>query len=466
MSLDTKYRPTRYEDVLGQEGSVRILRGYVRSGAGFHQSYLFAGPWGSGKTTLGRILARALLCESPADGAPCDRCSSCLSILEGGTSENFVEIDAATNSGKDSIRKIVEETTYSSFSGKQRIYLFDESHRLSTDALDALLKPMEECVPGSQDKTLICIFCTTEPERMRATILSRCAPAFTIRPVSPAEIGKRLAQVCEKESIPYQADALELIGELSECHIRDALKAVEGVSNLGEVNRGNVASYLHLNTHELALEVLGSIAEDLPLALKKASELLVSSNPSTVYERLANSAMMAFQVSIGLASAPSFLDLKKVQELGKKAGPRLLSYVERFSSRPGHPSSAMLLCDVALLHQEVNAPPPVVYVAGSVPSEIPSKTSKESGTVEDEERGRPKLVDDVYVHPRAIKAPNELSEASPKPKPSPTPALQPLEFFRLVKLRAEELKAETNGRSGQNDLGNLGANQGRGAESH
>ena len=137
MSLDTKYRPRTYSDVLGQRETVTILKQYVSSGAGFHQSYLFAGPFGSGKTTLARVLARALLCSSPVEGEPCDRCTSCTSILNGGTSPDFFEIDAATNSGKESVRRIVDEIQYSTFSGKRKLYLLDESHRLSTDAPQA-----------------------------------------------------------------------------------------------------------------------------------------------------------------------------------------------------------------------------------------------------------------------------------------------------------------------------------------
>lgn len=143
MALDTRYRPIKYADVLGQESSVDVLRQFVLDGRGFHQSYVFCGQHGSGKTTLGRILARALLCEAPVNGEPCDACTSCTSILERGTSECFVELDAATKSGKGDVTKITEEVTYSTFSGKRRIYLFDEAHQLSKQALDALLKPME-----------------------------------------------------------------------------------------------------------------------------------------------------------------------------------------------------------------------------------------------------------------------------------------------------------------------------------
>ena len=125
MSLDTKYRPRTYADVLGQEATIEICKEYVRSGHGFQQSYVFAGAHGGGKTTLGRILARALLCENPKEGEPCDECYSCKSMLED-RSESFLEVDAATNSGKEDVRRITEEAKFGTFSGKRKIYLFDE----------------------------------------------------------------------------------------------------------------------------------------------------------------------------------------------------------------------------------------------------------------------------------------------------------------------------------------------------
>lgn len=132
MGLDVKYRPRRYGEVLGQDDTVRILRSFVFKGIGFHQSYLFHGPYGSGKTTLGRILARALLCSDPVEGEPCDKCLSCRALLEGGTVEGYVEVDAATHSGKDQIRKIVATIQFSTFSGTRRIYLFDECFAAET----------------------------------------------------------------------------------------------------------------------------------------------------------------------------------------------------------------------------------------------------------------------------------------------------------------------------------------------
>jgi DNA polymerase-3 subunit gamma/tau len=125
VSLDTKYRPLRYSDVLGQEATIAVCKEYVRQGHGFRQSYVFAGGHGGGKTTLGRILARALLCEAPVEGEPCDQCLSCTSMLAD-KSEGFIEVDAATNSGKDHVRRITEEAQFGTYSGQRRLYLFDE----------------------------------------------------------------------------------------------------------------------------------------------------------------------------------------------------------------------------------------------------------------------------------------------------------------------------------------------------
>jgi len=350
VALDTRYRPTQFDDVIGQDASVKVLRQFVRSGTGFHQSYVFCGFHGSGKTTMGRILARALLCDAPVDGDPCDKCTSCTSILERGTAECFTEFDAATNSGKDDIRAIVETLNYDTFSGKRRIYLMDEAHRLSKDALDALLKPMEDTVQGSEDKMLVCIFCTTEPERMRSTIFSRCAPAFVIRRVTPERIADRLAHVCEKEGIPYEREALILIAEATECHIRDGLKSLEGVWMLGGATVDNVRSYLRLNVNSFYLDILQGLGTDLPKVLETAEQVMQSVSPATAYERLAEAAMLAYRVSMNAARPPSYWSREALDRVAAQHGDHLVGFAETFAARPGNPVAATLSCDLAVLH--------------------------------------------------------------------------------------------------------------------
>lgn len=350
MALDTKYRPRRFEDLLGQANTIKVLRQFVESGAGFHQSYLFCGGHGSGKTTMGRILARALLCENPKGGDPCDQCTNCVSMLERGSSECFTEFDAATNSSKEDIKRLTEAVHFDTFSGKRRIYLIDESHRLSPAALDALLKPMEDTAPGTQDKLLVCIFCTTEPEKMKATIFSRCAPAFVIQNVTPTVIAERLAYVCDQEQIPYEKDALVVIGEVSECHIRDALKSVEGVSMLGGVTMANVQAYLRLNANKLYLKILYLLGRDLAAAIQTVEAVQEVVSPTTAYERMADLAILAYRVHLGVGRIPSYWPEKAVRALGEAHGAFLLKIASLFSSRPSHPTYAMLTCDLAQLH--------------------------------------------------------------------------------------------------------------------
>ena len=380
MSLDTKYRPLRYGDVLGQDATKTILRRFVAEGKGFEQSYLFAGAHGCGKTTLGRILARALLCDAPKDGDPCDECPSCKTILDGGSAETFCEVDAATNSGKAEIQKIIDEIQYATFSGKRRIYLFDESHQLSTSALDALLKPLEENAVGSSDKRLVCIFCTTEPEGMRDTILSRCAPAFVIRSLPPTVIAGRLAEICKAENIEFEEDQLPIIAGMTECHIRDAIKAVEGVRMLGTVNAENVSAYLNLDINGLYLEVLEKLADDLPGALVAAQKLDERASPATSYKRLADAAMMAFQVYLGARKPESYWDTARVKGLAAK-GDALLGYASRFSTRPARPTTSMLLCDIATLHHLGGAMNQTAGLAVVVQAELPASGGTPEGVV-------------------------------------------------------------------------------------
>lgn len=347
MSLDTKYRPRSYSDVLGQKVAIKTLKGFVQKDAGWRQSYLFAGPFGSGKTTLGRILARALLCDSPIDGEPCDECDSCLSMLNG-SSPNFTEVDAATNSGKADIKKILEELEYSSFSGKKKLYLFDESHQLSPSALDALLKPMEENSKGSLDKKLVCIFATTEPEKMRATVLSRCAPAFIIHHVDSEEIADRLEWVCEKEGYTYERDALVLISDMSEGHIRDALKSVEGVAlgNGGHIGVDSVRSYLHVDRNDNICKILISD----PSECMDLVEDLVSRSPiGVLYDRLLTACMYSIEIGLGISNKkiPPYWDKEILTQAWSKYGNELLSFADQISSRPSkNLSSSMFKCDI------------------------------------------------------------------------------------------------------------------------
>lgn len=461
MSLDTKNRPLIFDDVLGQDATIRVLRRFIATGRGFQQSYLFAGPFGSGKTTLGRILARGLLCGQPtSNGDPCDSCPSCRSILDLGTSMDFVEVDAATNSGKAEIQKIVDEIQYDTFSGRRRIFLFDESHQLSTSALDALLKPLEENAAGSTDKRLVCIFCTTEPEKMRATILSRCAPAFIIHPVAPAVIADRLALICTKEGISYDLDMLAVIAEMTECHIRDAIKAIEGVSMLGPVNKDNVVAYLRLDLNAAYLDILEFLGQDLGVAMASARKILERASPASCYERLADMAMTIYQVFIGVSRAPAYMDKTRIESIGRVQQHNLLGFASRFASRPGRPTEAMLLCDLGSMHYaggQIQGHTTIVVSPTPIPANgVPNVAgiAAESPKNSDTSAGSIQYSGPATVQPdrRAIKnRSGAITTASPRVAGSSELDLE--EFCRLLGMHVRELDQIDGGPTRRIDVG-------------
>lgn len=349
MALDTKYRPRTYGDVLGQEATVAILRQYVQEGRGFHQSYVFCGQHGSGKTTTARILVRALLCTSPQEGDPCDTCHSCKTLLAGDPHECFEELDAASKSGKGDLSRIVEDISYSTFSGRRRIYLIDESHRLSKQALDILLKPMEDCVPGSEEKQLVLLFCTTDPGKMSSTIFSRCAPAFEIKSVPPEVIGQRLAWVSEREGIRFDPEVMTVLAEVSDSHIRDALKLLEGISMLGPVTKESVSKYLRFDANNMALTLLEAMGTDLPRCIEIAEVVAREVSPTAAYSRVAEAALAAYKIHLGVGKPPSQWDAGRLEALAGR-GPHLLAIASKFAAPPHRPSSHSLALDSGEMH--------------------------------------------------------------------------------------------------------------------
>jgi len=343
MSFDTKYRPKTYQDLIGQEPIVQVLKGVVANGKGWTSSYVFSGGYGTGKTTTARILARALLCESPINGEACDKCYSCISMLEG-TSDSYIEVDSATNSGKEDLKKVLEEIDYTTFSGRRRLYCFDEAHALSTQSLDLLLKSLEDNRPNSLEKKLVCIFCTTEIQKLRQTILSR-AMSFIIKPASDEQIANRLVYVCDKEGITYEYDALKLIANITEFHIRDALKGVEGISSgfNKHIDMKAVRSYLHIDRNDLLASVLNADARQ---ASELLSKILESTPVGVAYDRLIEASMLALNIGLGMTNIPPYWNMDILRQAWLKNGNTLLQLADELASKPIRPTNAMLICDI------------------------------------------------------------------------------------------------------------------------
>ena len=218
-ALYRTYRPQLFRDVVGQEVVVKTLQNAIANNKISH-AYLFAGPRGTGKTTVARIFAKTLNCENPVLQEPCDKCRSCLEIADG-ISPDVIEIDAASNNGVDEIRDIREKAKFLPSGTKYKIYIIDEVHMLSTGAFNALLKTLEE--PPSH---VVFILATTEVQKIPSTIASRCQ-RFEFKALTVSEISKKLRLVCSEENVEITEEALTSIAESAEGALRDALSVLD-----------------------------------------------------------------------------------------------------------------------------------------------------------------------------------------------------------------------------------------------
>ncbi len=253
MALYRKFRPDTYEDVKGQEAIVTTLKNQIKSGRIGH-AYLFCGTRGTGKTTIAKIMAKAVNCENPVDGNPCGECPMCQRIAAG-NSMNVIEIDAASNNGVDNIREIVEEVSYSPTEGKYKVYIIDEVHMLSTGAFNALLKTLEE--PPSY---VIFILATTESHKIPITILSRCQ-RYDFKRISIDTIAGRIRELTDKEQVDIEEAAIRYIAKAADGSMRDALSLLDQCIAF---------HYGETLTYDKALNVLGAVDNSVFAALLDA----------------------------------------------------------------------------------------------------------------------------------------------------------------------------------------------------
>lgn len=225
-ALYRRFRPTNFEEMVGQEHITRTLKNQIMAGRVGH-AYLFNGGRGTGKTSSAKILARAINCLNPKNGEPCNECEICKEAINGSLTD-IVEMDAASNNSVEDIRQIREEVNFLPTKAKYRIYIIDEVHMLSTGAFNALLKTLEE--PPEHVKFILA---TTEPQKLPATILSRCQ-RFDFKQISNEDIIKRLKIVCEEMKIEISEGALKTISILAEGGMRDALSILERCLQDGE----------------------------------------------------------------------------------------------------------------------------------------------------------------------------------------------------------------------------------------
>ena len=225
-ALYRKFRPMKFDEIVGQEHIVRTLKNQILADRIGH-AYLFNGGRGTGKTSAAKVLARTINCLNPQDGEPCNECELCTSAIDGSLTD-IVEMDAASNNSVEDVREIREAVNFLPTKAKYRVYIIDEVHMLSTGAFNALLKTLEE-----PPKHVKFILATTEPQKIPATILSRCQ-RFDFKRISNEDIVRRLKFVCDESKIQINDEALKLVATLSEGGMRDALSILERCNQDGE----------------------------------------------------------------------------------------------------------------------------------------------------------------------------------------------------------------------------------------
>ena len=268
-ALYRKFRPTSFEEMVGQEHITRTLKNQIIAGRVGH-AYLFNGGRGTGKTSAAKILARAINCLEPKDGEPCNECEICKAAINGSLTD-IVEMDAASNNSVEDIRQIREEVNFLPTKAKYRVYIIDEVHMLSTGAFNALLKTLEE--PPEHVKFILA---TTEPQKLPATILSRCQ-RFDFKQISNEDIIKRLKIVCDEIKIEITDEALNVIATLAEGGMRDALSILERCLQDGEtkIDEDKVKDLVGIPKLTYINKIVTAVLEnDINLALQTIDEVM------------------------------------------------------------------------------------------------------------------------------------------------------------------------------------------------
>ena len=250
VALYRKWRPDEFQEVKGQEHIVTTLKNQIKHNRVGH-AYLFCGTRGTGKTTIARLIAKAVNCENPVDGSPCNQCESCKAIAAG-ASMNVIEIDAASNNGVDSVRQINDAVRYSPSSGKYLVYIIDEVHMLTNPAYNALLKTLEE--PPEYVKFILA---TTDVQTIPVTVLSRCQ-RYDFKRISLDIIADRIEELLGREGIAATRDAINYVAKAADGSMRDALSILDQciAFNLGEEI-----------TYDKVLEIVGSVDLDIYLSM-------------------------------------------------------------------------------------------------------------------------------------------------------------------------------------------------------
>jgi DNA polymerase-3 subunit gamma/tau len=434
-----RYRPQRFDDLVGQEHVARGLSGAIESGRVGH-AYLFTGARGVGKTSAARIFAKALQCANGPAPEPCNECDACRDIAAG-QDVDVVEIDAASNRGVDEIRQLRQNVAVRPARGRCKVYIIDEVHMLTREAFNALLKTLEE--PPGHVKFVLC---TTEPDKLPITILSRCQ-RFDFTIVAPGPIARRLAQIVEAEGADVAPAALDIIARRAAGSMRDSQSLLEQLlgSATGHVGIDEVHALIGTGREERVGEIISAIAARDAAAALAAFDAAVQggADPGGVLDQLVAALRDCLLASVGcgadVMTQPAGLGVD-LAALGRQMGTAtllaLLQILDQTLSRMSLSSHAGVLAEMALVR--LASLEDLDSLAAAVAG-LPESPAAASAAPPLREKKTPEL-----TQPRPQPAPVARPEPQPEPRPElpvprsvppearPQPAVVPRTEPRLV----------------------------------
>ncbi|MFT4178081.1 MAG: DNA polymerase III subunit gamma/tau [Thermomonas sp.] len=416
--LARKWRPKRFAELVGQEHVVRALTNALETGR-VHHAFLFTGTRGVGKTTIARIFAKSLNCERGTSADPCGECETCLAI-DAGRYIDLLEIDAASNTGVDNVRELIENAQYMPSRGKYKVYLIDEVHMLSKPAFNALLKTLEE--PPEHVKFL---FATTDPEKLLVTVLSRCLQ-FNLKRLDEAQIRGQITKILAAENIDADADAVAQLAKAADGSMRDGLSLLDQAIAYtgGRLDGAAVAAMLGTVDRNRVQALLDALADNDGARLLDEAAQLADFSPdwSSVLDAIAD-ALHRIQVKQLVPAVEAASDVIDIEALAAKLRPELVQlwYQMALNGRRdlGYAPSPRSGFEMTLLRMLAFRPDAAQMQPVAVPKpQTASAPMPSPGRSAAAERARAELAQTL---PEVVEAPRSAPPVVRPPEPAPAP---------------------------------------------
>lgn len=415
-ALDLKYRPVRFSEVVGNSSVVKLLSARSRSGTLAGRSMMFGGPKGCGKTTLARVVARAIACNDLRGEEPCGECTACIEVTSN-SSTSTDEFDAATQGTVDRIRSILDDLEYGTFDGKPRVIILDEAQRLSKSSQDALLKAIE-------DRRFVIILCTTEPHKIGEAIRSR-VEEYSVVPPPSEEIVARMEAICNSEGIEFHRPALLTVAAaLGNCP-RTCISALSTLSTLGPISEDSARNFFRFGNMEALGEVLTLIDSNSTAALELLDQIMGLEGPSWTRDTIVHAIASAMRESVGAKA--TFPVKTRFFPVRGRAWADLARDLSRIDKPTAPDIEACLLSSCAQV-PIVGAPAPPILASPSTLGPAPVITVQTEA---------PNPVAGIADRLEALfnKSPSITSASPPAPPPPPPPTSAP-----VSKMRNESVK--------------------------